>query len=562
MVKKILSSVLTASLVCASAAPVYSASDISVGIVFDAASGVAHLSGQASGAVSITVVPVDVTFSDYSTELERCIYFGFAAAKDGRFTHSFNIPSGSEAGKYIVYITSKDGAASCSFNNISALDEAELLSINSAGSASELKVAAEALSTKLGIDMTSPDYEQCSSDAYKIVYAMGKKYDSSAEFYADYNGAYAISAIVNNEDTEAALKKNASLLGIDYSNDFAEDSRLDASAKQTLLSSLAKNDWTKSADKYDAPAELFAESYSVLRAVAAVQSAETRVQLQKAMCEDFADEFDFVEDNTKYKKLKNPDKTFSLMLNDNLSSFESIKNSFEDAVNKRYKEENETKSTGGGGGGGSVGISSSVAPPITPAVPLPDETKEEDKTDSIPKFADVLPDFWGYTAVTVLASKGMINGYEDSTFKPNKNITRAEFAKLILSAYEAAGGKLAGGGSAFVDVTKSDWYYDVADKTSALGIILGSDGSFRPNEDIKREDAAAIIYRALNCLGMNYYEEKSFADDSLVSDYAKKAVSYLAGAGIINGFEDLTFRPADTLTRAQAAQMLFNITNK
>lgn len=561
MLNKILSSVLAASVAVYAPVVAFADESASVSIVVDASTGEAKLSGKANGTVSITVVPEDVTFTDYTQELQKCIYFGFATAKGGTFTHSFNIPDQSQPGKYIVHISSSDGNAKCSFSKIGNLDSNGLASVNNVGSGAELKTAAEALATELGIDMSKEDYARLAGDAFEFIYALGKDYDSAAEFYKDFNLAYALSDIVNSEDAESALEKNASVLGMDFAKDYADDDRLTDNAKKILLSAVCSAEWSDIISE-DIAAD-FAEEYNILKAVSAVSASKTRVQLQKAICEDFSLIFDFVEDNTTYKNLQNPDKVFEYMLSDSSDNIDSILRSFENAVDMAYDNENPPKrNNGGGGGGGSVGISSSVAPPVQPPVPLDEiknETPKDNNTETKVDFSDVKSDFWAYDAIDALSSKGLINGYEDSTFKPDNTITRAEFAKLVLSVYQAKGGTLSSGGIAFDDVNVNDWYYDVADKASALGIIMGSDGNFRPNDSITRQDVAVIIYRTMVKLNLQSDVQKSFGDSSLIADYAVDAVSALSGAGVINGFEDNTFKPQHTLTRAQAAQIIYNV---
>ena len=89
------------------------------------------------------------------------------------------------------------------------------------------------------------------------------------------------------------------------------------------------------------------------------------------------------------------------------------------------------------------------------------------------------------------------------------------------------------------------------------GLILGNDGFFRPNESITREDAALIVYRWLTQKDGRLLTKKYFSDRSSISEYAREAVEALAGAGILKGNENGVFKPKNSITRAEAAQLIY-----
>ncbi|MGN1116100.1 MAG: S-layer homology domain-containing protein, partial [Candidatus Ornithomonoglobus sp.] len=117
-----------------------------------------------------------------------------------------------------------------------------------------------------------------------------------------------------------------------------------------------------------------------------------------------------------------------------------------------------------------------------------------------------------------------------------------------------------GSGREFSDVSSSDWFYPYVRTAAGCGIVNGvSDTAFDPNAVIKREDMAAMLYRAINTSKKSLPEgtPKSFADEGSISDYAKESVSALSAAGIINGVSDTEFSPASTATRAQSAAIIY-----
>lgn len=176
-------------------------------------------------------------------------------------------------------------------------------------------------------------------------------------------------------------------------------------------------------------------------------------------------------------------------------------------------------------------------------------------------FADIDESMsWAKPAIENLCGKGIINGRDENTFAPMDNVTRAEFLKIAVSAFEI---KSADAGISFSDVTEDKWYYECVKAAYSLGIVTGySDTYFGADDNITRQDAAVILQRALKAAGKeieNKAESKDFADGTEISDYAKEAVAALSGAGILNGDDYGSFNPKNNCTRAQAAVMVSNV---
>ena len=136
-----------------------------------------------------------------------------------------------------------------------------------------------------------------------------------------------------------------------------------------------------------------------------------------------------------------------------------------------------------------------------------------DKDVKITKtFTDVPADAWYADAVNTLASLGMLGGYPDGTFQPDRTITRAEFAVVALAFTDGG----SGASCSFTDVNRNDWFYQYAAQASEYGWIGGyPDGSFRPNNKITRAEVSVIVN---NMLGRD--ADERFIDrngDELVS---------------------------------------------
>ncbi len=171
-----------------------------------------------------------------------------------------------------------------------------------------------------------------------------------------------------------------------------------------------------------------------------------------------------------------------------------------------------------------------------------------------PSLAD-LYGHWSKTDVEFLVSQGIVSGYPDGTYKPDNQVNRAEYAKMISFLINDI---VSASPDVFNDVSLSDWYFEPVSKLSKADIIGGFNGSFMPDNFITREEAAVIIYRLLKYNGFNLTDSHSFDDIYLASDWASEALSLLGGAGLMQGYENKV-SPKDILTRGEAAAMISNL---
>lgn len=164
-------------------------------------------------------------------------------------------------------------------------------------------------------------------------------------------------------------------------------------------------------------------------------------------------------------------------------------------------------------------------------------------SDTSGHWAETVIDKWNY--------RGVIAGYEDGTFRPDDSITRAEFTKIIATAK----GYTTETAISFSDVSSSDWYYSVLKSAVAAGIITGYvDGTFRPNDQITREEASAIIARAYSL--SNSTADIYFVDQDQIGDWALPYIKQLYSNNIIVGYPDGSFMPKSSITRAETVQIL------
>ena len=173
------------------------------------------------------------------------------------------------------------------------------------------------------------------------------------------------------------------------------------------------------------------------------------------------------------------------------------------------------------------------------------------------KFVDVADDFWAAKDIYTLKDAGIIGGKSATEFDPEGDVTRAEFAKMVVGLF---GYKATSDAVNFEDCKAEDWFTPYVAAGVEAGVIKGvSDTEFAPNATITREDACTILGRALNKVAAS--NELKFTDADKVAEYAAPYVALLSELGYVNGYEDGSFLPQNNITRAEAAKIIAGIYN-
>jgi len=180
----------------------------------------------------------------------------------------------------------------------------------------------------------------------------------------------------------------------------------------------------------------------------------------------------------------------------------------------------------------------------------------EEPKPPVASLADI-EGHWAENDIKRAAAKGIVNGYPDGAFKPNNSVTRAEFTVMLAGAL-----KLEGEGSSltFADYEQiGGWAKKAAAQVVQAGIVNGyEDDSFRPNAYISRAEMAAMIARALK-KELNAHASTDFADDEAIPQWAKGAIEAIRALGIVDGRGSNHFVPNETATRAEATVMLLRM---
>ena len=179
-----------------------------------------------------------------------------------------------------------------------------------------------------------------------------------------------------------------------------------------------------------------------------------------------------------------------------------------------------------------------------------------------PVFSDT-QGYWAATYVDYLYTAGITTGYADGTFKPNQNITRAQFAAMLYRYLGLNDADYASVTLPFADAGSiADYALPAVKALYSEGIINGSTGAdgklyFNPNNSLTRAQAAAMIGRTQE---KGYATvELTFTDAGSIPSYATYYIQTMVAQGVISGYTDGAFRPNANITRGQMAKILYNL---
>ncbi|WP_165842310.1 S-layer homology domain-containing protein [Paenibacillus xerothermodurans] len=166
---------------------------------------------------------------------------------------------------------------------------------------------------------------------------------------------------------------------------------------------------------------------------------------------------------------------------------------------------------------------------------------------------------WAKTDVETMASKLIVDGVAPDEFAPDSPLTRAQFVALLVRSLALVEQPYQAG---FSDVDSTDWHSTAIQTAVTAGLIEGfEDGTFRPDDSVTREQLAVLISRALKAAGGDTPTTAAgalerFADRDTISPWAENSVQQTVQIGLFNGQSDNSFAPQGDTTRAQGAVTL------
>jgi streptogramin lyase len=178
-------------------------------------------------------------------------------------------------------------------------------------------------------------------------------------------------------------------------------------------------------------------------------------------------------------------------------------------------------------------------------------------TQAAPTLTDITGN-WAAGDIEQLVSQGYLSGYPDGTFKPDSEITRAEFCAIMDKVLNLT--TVTQETPQFNDVQTGDWYYQPVEEAVYAGIAKGyNEGYFKPNAPISRQEMACVLVQALGesqLADTNAKTKTKFADDASIAGWSRGYIFVANQQGIISGYPDGSFQPRSNATRAEACAMI------
>ena len=178
------------------------------------------------------------------------------------------------------------------------------------------------------------------------------------------------------------------------------------------------------------------------------------------------------------------------------------------------------------------------------------------ETEALP-FVDATSTDWFYSAVQYVYDNNVMNGTSSTTFAPNATVERSQVVQML---YNLEGQPTVTGSSGFSDIKSGDWYSKAVIWAERTGVVDGyENNTFRPGKAVSREEFAQMLYNYAVYKGYDLSAAANlskFPDGKNVSTWAEKAMSWANGNELINGHDDGRLDPGGTAIRAQAASIL------
>ena len=174
-------------------------------------------------------------------------------------------------------------------------------------------------------------------------------------------------------------------------------------------------------------------------------------------------------------------------------------------------------------------------------------------TIAMQQYVDI-PTNWAKNAVEYAIENGILVGY-NGKINPDEPLTRAQMVAMVNRAF---GSTAKADISKYTDIPANAWYKDDIAKAVKMGIIFGNGTVMKPEDKITREQAFAILARALKLSSTDYSSLNRFTDKGQIADMFKGEISALAAGGYVVGNNNL-LSPKENITRAQFAQVMYSI---
>lgn len=485
--------------------------------------------------ISFILLPEETELESLTPESinqNKYVTYELRNESDGSFEVKLQLPVSAPGGKYNVYAFCGDETLSSQFTYLSGTEVEKIvdeINNSSAGGTAEI---IRNNSLALGVDDSCIQYIDQIAEILKGNQPSGGF--SAEEFISEMNRCSAIVLIRNDVDLDEIIRNFGAALGDELKGEIES---LDDDLRKSFFEAVKVNEIDGDSVQFFYRCIMMSK---IANSASYVEMSSYLNQYNKSTGMNA----DLSRANVN---------TYKSLFNSNITTYKALEASLKSFIDSQ----SSSTSGGGGGGGGGGGVSSAAtssgATPGKVAVSsggTQNKPSQQDNDISSEQTYTDISGHWAEECIKRLSEKDIISGYDDGSFRPDNNITRAEFVKLIISAMNIP----ESGSDIFTDVSENDWYYGCISAGAERGIIDGYGDEFRPNDQIIRQDAAVIIFRVLNIPATSEtaidYDD---ADD--ISDYAKESVNTLTAENILNG-SDGSFMPGKQTTRAEAAAMI------
>lgn len=514
------------------------------------------VSGTVSNAQTDEMANIAVYRPNAEKTAENLVNFAAAKIENGRFTYTYtnNIDENGYA-KIDIGVggqTEETGVYVADEAQVNAAMEAYQALTADAGDDAYLAFM-ESYGGALGCPMEMYDALTQSVQAGIVEDTVGKGYTYSALTEA-LSQAIALAYLNSNAtaaDLADAFQQYQSAFGFDTANAYYQDYVTTSERLEEVFAGMQ----TESYDTLDEAAEGF-DAYVVLCAINHVSSYQDITSILSDNRSVVGNRFNY----TKYNSLTTSQKSgfaSKVRASDTLTDFDDLNDLLTQYIDS--VKDGSNNSSGPSYGPSNRPSTGNTTTEIITSGDITPPTPTETPVVNTSRFSDMVGVEWAIEAVDTLYDLGIVSGDGTGKFNPNGNVTREEFAKMLVGVF---GFENTGNPVSFYDVDENEWYAEYVQKAAQNGIVLGDEtGNFGVGQFITRQDMAVMILRALDTIDKkpNTTVENTFADDMEIADYAKEAVYGMNNAGIVSGVGENRFAPLQNATRAEAAKMLYGV---
>ncbi len=514
------------------------------------------ISGSGFGAMDgifLAIVPKDIPLNRALQYNEFVFSDQPIADSNGGFGIQANLKEGTLTGTYTVYaIDNRDAAQiTVDFVYTSQNDYDTILSKfnEEVQNSSDMKSALDTYGAQAMMDIS--DYTNTPAAQQKVadlLFALrGAAFTDIKDLRQGYKTAVLLAVFPYAQDPAGFLNKCGVVLPVGALDEF--DGLTEAQQDATAICLQKKPFATLETLVAAIPEAIF---------VGKANTATVASELKTLFMTDYVSDLNL--DTTYYALVNNKTNVFSNLLDLRAPRFDGYTDAadkFKTAAKAVYDGQGSGGGGAGGGfGGGGMGGGAAAGAPEGNGTYVP--SANEAQVTAKQYYQDLGSVAWAVSHINKLTDAGILSGDGNGFFRPNDTVTRAEFVKMIVSAFQLPASTKQ---SSFSDVT-NQWYAPFVATATENGIANGISATyFGANDKITRQDLTVLCYRAANLAGVSLdgYVLASPNDMIAVADYAKEAVEKFYAAGIINGDEKGGFNPNNNATRAEAAKILSSL---